>query len=167
MPVNLSNQEIKLLTELIPIEPINDGDKSPKIKLIRKLYRALKKIKVSSAKGKGRNLQKLICEKISKITGFPYNQQDDDCLIHSREMGQAGVDIILRGAAKIMFPFAIECKSTEQLNLVETIKQAKNNTEKGIDWLIVHKRKAIKNPVVIMNWNTFEELQEGDNAFRK
>lgn len=88
------------------------------------------------------------------MTGIPYSQ-DDDSLIRSREMGQAGVDIVLRDKAAERFPFSIECKSSEQLNLVETVEQAKRNNLPEREWLIVHKRKAIPNPIVIMDWDTF------------
>lgn len=117
-----------------------------------------KKISVSSAKAKGRNLQHWVCERISKILGLPYVQSDDQCLIHSREIGQHGIDVVLRGEAFKAFPFSIECKSSEQLNLVDTVEQASDNCIKGTDWLIVHRRKAIPNPIVIMSWEAFEKV---------
>jgi hypothetical protein len=117
---------------------------------------AHKKITTASAKGKGRNLQYWVCEQISKITGIPWVQSSDDCEIHSREMGMSGKDIVLRGKAKEKFPFSVECKSSEQLNLVDTVKQAESNTGPGESWLIVHKRKAIPHPIVVMTWETFD-----------
>ena len=117
-------------------------------------------IKIRSAKNKGMRLQKWVCSKISKLIGIGYNQQDDLCLIHSRESGLSGVDIILRGNALKTFPYSIECKSSEQLNLLKTIQQAKSNRIEGTDWLIVYKRKAFKKPIVIMDWYTFEKLIE-------
>lgn len=90
--------------------------------------------------------------------GLEFAQGDDQCLIHSREMGQHGKDIILRGEAHKRFPFSIECKNTETLPLPEVIRQAKENTGDDEDWLVVHKRKAIKDPIVIMDWNTFASM---------
>jgi len=130
--------------------------------LHKKILQAKKRIKVSSAKGKGRNLQYWICEQISKFTGIPYKQSDDQCLIHSREMGQHGQDIILRGDALKLFPYSVESKSSEQLDLVGTIEQAKANTYAGTNWLIVHKRKALAEPIVIMEWETFMEALIGN-----
>ena len=128
------------------------------IKLRKKLQRALTPIKTSSAKAKGRNLQKWVCGKISEIIDIPYDQQDDQCLIHSREMGQAGVDIILRGNALIRFPFSIECKNTESFSIGPTITQIENNLILGTDWIIVHKKKMYKQPLVMMYWETFQKL---------
>jgi hypothetical protein len=139
--VNLTDADRKAIAEKIP-------------SLAKKMEH--KKIKVSSAKGKGRNLQYWVCERIADITGIPWVQSDDNCEIHSREMGQAGVDVVLRGKAAEKFPFSIECKSSEQLNLVDTVNQASKNNLPGRNWLIVHKRKAIPNPIVILSWEAFE-----------
>jgi len=117
-----------------------------------------KKIKVSSAKGKGRNLQKWVCERISELTGIPYDQSDDYCLIHSREMGQSGLDVILRGEAKEKFPFSCECKATETFSLVAAIKQVKEAQLPDTDWLVIHRQKAVPETVVVCSWNTFEGL---------
>jgi hypothetical protein len=141
--INLTDDERKQIKEKIP-------------SLAKKMEH--KKISVSSAKAKGRNLQHWVCERISKILNLPYAQADDQCLIHSREMGISGLDIVLRGEAFKAFPFSIECKSSEQLNLVDTIEQASANCIKNTDWLIVHRRKAIPNPIVIMSWETFERI---------
>ena len=130
--------------------------------LLKKLQRVLKPIKHSSAKAKGRNLQKWVCGKISEIIDIPYDQQDDQCLIHSREMGQAGVDIILRGEALERFPFSIECKNTEGFSIGPTITQIENNLILGTDWIIVHKKKMYKQPLVMMYWETFQKLFEGE-----
>lgn len=114
-------------------------------------------IKISSRKAKGRNLQKWICERIAKIFNIEYNQNDDNCDIHSREMGQSGVDIILRGEVYKKLPFDIECKATERFTVYKDIEQAKNNTKKNRDWLLIHKKKY-SNPIVIMDWETFEKI---------
>jgi hypothetical protein len=127
-------------------------------KLRKRLQKATRRITPASAKGKGRELQKWVCRRISLLINLFYDQQNDQCLIHSREMGQAGIDIILRGEAQHKFPYSIECKSVEQFSIPSTIKQAKNNMAKGTDWLIVHKRKSFQEPVVILSWEGFEKL---------
>lgn len=142
--INLTDKERELISKVVP-------------SLAKKMEH--KKIKVSSAKGKGRNLQHWVCDRITKITGIP-NSQEDDALIRSRDMGISGTDVILIGEAQKKFPFSVECKNSEQLDLVGTIVQAKANEKEGTDWLIVHKRKAISNPIVIMDWDTFEKLLE-------
>jgi hypothetical protein len=129
-------------------------------KLRKKIERTGNRIKIQSAKAKGRSLQYWVCERISQMIDIPYKQSDDQCLIHSREMGQAGSDIILRGEAKHRFPFSVECKASEQLDLPGTIKQVKANTDDDEKWIIVHKRKSIPDPIVIMAWDSFQELME-------
>ena len=81
------------------MEITNRNDKKQKEckRLIKKLKNAQKTIKVSSRKGKGRGLQYWVCERIAGMFGINFVQSDDTCLVHSREMGQHGTDIVLRG----------------------------------------------------------------------
>ena len=130
--------------------------------LSKKLEDADKHITVQSAKGKGRELQKWVCRKISGLTDIPFDNQDDNCKIHSREMGQSGVDIILRGEALQKFPFSVECKSTESLNLREFVQQAKNNQKEDTNWMVVVRTKSISDVVVMMSWESFEKLYKGE-----
>ena len=116
-------------------------------------------IKTSSAKAKGRKLQQWVCKRISERFGFPYDQQDDQCMIHSREMGQQGTDVVLRGEALMRFPFAIECKNQESMSLVDSVNQARDNLKPPYKyWMLVHKRKRFKKPIVIMDFDDFLEL---------
>jgi hypothetical protein len=129
-----------------------------KSKIRAKLLKADQRIKTSSAKAKGRNLQYWVCERIASLLGLEFNQSDDQCLIHSREMGQSGKDIIIRGDAYKRFPYSIEAKNSESLQLPTVIAQVQANTTEKEDWIIVHKRKTIKDPIAIMDWMTFEKL---------
>lgn len=157
----MSNRWIQLSTEEIQrIKSILDFNIIEDIPIYKKLDKVDKKIKVSSAKGKGRNLQYWICEKIAKLFNIQFNQQEEQCPIHSREMGQRGIDIILRGEIYKNFPFDIECKNTESFSLVSVIKQVKANTKENRHWMIVHKRKALSQPIVIIEWDAFEYLWE-------
>lgn len=148
---------------------LNEHDNSPGVSkqiegIIRKCKNNAKTIKISSRKGKGRNLQFTVAEGISEITGVPYDQSSDVCDIHSREMGLSGNDIILRGEALKKFPFSVECKCTESLNLTDTYEQVKANVVDGTDWIIVHKRKAIPEILVILSWEAFKKLFRRKNA---
>jgi len=157
--VTIDTADIEMLQSLNEIAP------SPALDtLIHKFQKTQKKITTSSAKAKGRNLQQWVCRKISDITGIPYEQSDDTCDIHSREMGQAGTDIVLRGDAVKLFPFSVECKACESLNLKDTVDQAKSNMYKDTDWLIVHNKKAISETLVIMAWDAFEKLVRRANG---
>lgn len=119
-----------------------------------------KPIKIASRKGKGRSLQYYICEKIASLFDISFNQQNDQCLIHSREMGQSGVDIILRDYVYDLFPFDIECKNTESPSIKDWIKQAKNNTKKDRNWLLVWKTKSFQKPVIVLDSDVFFNLLE-------
>lgn len=130
----MTKKDLKELRNLLETKGIGS-------KFISKIDRELKPISVSSRKAKGRNLQYKVCEMLSTKLNIPYVQSDDDCLIHSREMGQHGTDVVLRGEAGVRFPFAIECKNQESLNLGKAIEQAKEN--KGDkDWIVIHKKNG-------------------------
>lgn len=142
---------------------LNEHDNSPGISkqiegIIRKCKNNAKTIKISSRKGKGRGLQYQICEDLSELVGCAWSQDDDSAPISSRPMGQHGNDIILRGEALKKFPFSVECKCTESLNLTDTYEQVKANAVDGTDWIIVHKRKAIPEILVILSWEAFKKL---------
>jgi len=115
------------------------------------------RIKVQSAKAKGRNLQQLVCKKISELTGIAWGSEDDK-LIQSRPMGQTGTDVILRGDALYYFPFSVECKSTESWALPATIRQIKRNQVSGTDWLVVLKKKEFQRPVVVLDMDVFFKI---------
>ena len=116
----------------------------------------LRIMKTKSAKAKGRKLQKWVCEQIGKFLNLPWGY-DDEHLIQPRLMGQGGVDIVLRGEASNYFPFSIECKNTERLNLYNSIDQAKRNCKRNTDWLLFH-TKNHSAPIVILDAETFFRL---------
>ncbi len=127
-------------------------------------------ISIASRKSKGRNLQQWICARLSELTGIPWGP-DDDALISSRPMSQSGVDIILRGEAADRVPFSFECKNGESFKLVASIEQARANEKPGRPWLIVHRRKKFRNPIVMMDWDTFAVMlkiqQLGHDVMKK
>ena len=117
-------------------------------------------IKRSSAKAKGRNLQLKICQKIADLFNINFDNQDEQCIIHSREMGQSGIDIILRGKIYEEFPFDMECKAVEKPSIKSWIKQAKKNTKKDRNWLLFWKSKDWHNPIVLLDCDEFFNLLE-------
>ena len=80
-------------------------------------------IKPSSAKNKGRRFQQEIRDVI--LEAFPSLHADD---VRSTSMGAPGEDITLSHAARIAFPYSVECKNVERLNIWEAIGQAKENS---------------------------------------
>jgi hypothetical protein len=113
-----------------------------------------KRIKTSSAKGKGRELQKWVAEKISLLTGIPWGKDE---LIASREMGQSGVDVRLIGEALKKFPWSVECKRQENWSVPSWVEQAKKNEMKGTNWLLVM-RRSHKPAVVVLDADVFFDL---------
>jgi len=115
-------------------------------------------MKTSSKKAKGRRLQNKIAERISKLLNLPWGYDE---VIAPREMGQSGTDIRLVGEAKEKFPFAIECKNQERWDLREWIQQAKANTSDDLpNWLLFIAKNRMKEPLVVMESETFFKLFE-------
>lgn len=113
----------------------------------------------SSGKAKGRRFQYQVCEAISEAIDIPYDQQDDQSLIRSREMGQKGDDVLLRGRARKRFPFSVECKNREKVNWWDSIKQASDRVvaHPKMDWVLFVKRNRHL-PVVVMDMEAFFRL---------
>lgn len=146
------------------ISDLLNGVISPIIE--KRLRSALKTIKPRSRKSKGSQLQKDFCELIASITGSTYIPGDDDSQIKSRPMGLSGSDIILDKATREKFPFTVEAKNTQSFNLLDTVEQAKSNEVEGTDWLIVHRRKELKEDVVVMSVNAFFSLMQRMEDYR-
>ena len=105
-------------------------------------------MKPRSAKNKGKRLQNkvrdIILEKFDKL-------EPDD--VRSITMGDSGEDILLSPAARRLFPFSVECKNQEKLNIWESLDQAEGNSGKHTP-LVIFKRNRSKTYAVL----EFEEL---------
>ena len=105
-------------------------------------------MKLRSAKNKGKRLQNkvrdIILEKFDKL-------EPDD--VRSITMGDAGEDILLSPAARRLFPFSVECKNQEKLNIWEALDQAEGNSGKHTP-LVIFKRNRSKTYAVL----EFKEL---------
>ena len=159
--IHLSREEMEYLLGLIKRQVPTSVTEV----LLRRLDRGSRRITIKSAKAKGRGLQQWTCERLSSLLGLPWGE--DHSPIRSREMGQPGVDVILTGPAADLFPFAIECKSSESLSLPAAVAQARHNAETGSlqnrNWMLVHKRKEWTEPVVILPWGGFVWLLKQRN----
>lgn len=78
-------------------------------------------MKPASAKAKGRRLQQLVRTIILNAFGL----HEDD--IVSRSMGAGGEDLQLSPRARQLFPFSVEAKCQESLNIWNALKQAEEN----------------------------------------
>ena len=100
-------------------------------------------MKPRSAKNKGKRLQNdvrdLILEKLDTL-------EPDD--VRSITMGDSGEDILLSPAARKVFPFSVECKNQESLNIWSAIEQAENNSGNHIP-LVIFKRNRTKTYAVL------------------
>ncbi len=99
-------------------------------------------MKPQSAKAKGRRLQQQFRELL--IEELDIHPED----IESRSMGAGGEDLIMARAARQKFPYSIECKNVEKLNVWEAYKQAEENS-KDYEPVVVMKKNNHKTLVVI------------------
>lgn len=106
----------------------------------------------SSRKSKGRTLQKLVRDVVLKT--FKELEPDD---VRSTSMGAGGVDLQLSPLAKRLFPFSLECKNQEAVNVWASYEQAKKNTLKDTKPLLVIKRNRT-DPLVVIALTDFMEL---------
>jgi hypothetical protein len=107
-------------------------------------------MKTQSAKAKGRNLQKWVRDQL--IEQLEIHPED----IESRSMGAGGEDLIMARAARSKFPFSVECKNVEKLNVWEAYEQAKANC--GEYEPIVVMKKNFKKPLVVVDAEYFIKL---------
>ena len=115
-------------------------------------------MKTQAKKAKGRRLQlqfmQLLIEKL--------NIDPED--IESRSMGAGGEDLIMSKAARNKFPYSIECKNQERMNIWQAWEQANNN--KGIyEPLVVIKKNGV-NPLIVVDAENFLEMIKGFNNGR-
>src|SRR5690349_9145817 len=77
-----------------------------------------------SAKAKGRRLQQEVRDAI--LGKFPELQPDD---VRSTSMGASGEDLLLSPAARTRFPFYVEAKNQEALNIWKALEQAEKGAQ--------------------------------------
>ena len=80
-------------------------------------------MKTQSAKAKGRRLQQWFRDLLVSKLGI--HKED----IESRSMGAGGEDLIMARSARQKFPYSIECKNQEKINIWESYKQANENSK--------------------------------------
>ena len=107
-------------------------------------------MKPKSAKAKGRILQKWFRELIIQQLGL--DEED----LESRPMGSQGEDIIMGKQSREKFPYSIECKNQESVNVWKAYKQAEENS-KNYEPLVVIKRNRTK-PLVLVDAEHFVNL---------
>ena len=107
-------------------------------------------MKTSSAKAKGRRLQQKFRDLL--IEKLDIHPED----IESRAMGSGDEDLIMARAARAKFPYSIECKNQEKLNIWAAWEQANGN--KGLyEPLVVIKKNGIR-PLVVLDAENFLDM---------
>ena len=104
-----------------------------------------------SAKAKGRNFQKWVREQL--IEHRDVHPED----IESRSMGAGGEDLIMARDARQKFPFSIECKNQEKLNVWDAYQQAIDNSG-DYEPILVMKKNG-KKPLVVLDAEKFIRSQ--------
>ena len=113
-------------------------------------------MKTQSAKAKGRRLQQKFRDML--IEKLDIHPED----IESRSMGAGGEDLIMSRAAREKFPFSIECKNQERMNIWQAWDQANNN--KGLyEPLVVIKKNGVR-PLVVLDAENFLEYVKEFNS---
>lgn len=106
----------------------------------------------ASRKAKGRNLQNKVRDLV--LENYKELEEDD---VRSAPMGVNGADIQLSPKAKKLFPYSVECKNSERLNVYKAWEQTVSNVDKDTQPLLVIKKNR-KQPLVIMDLDYFMEL---------
>ena len=109
-------------------------------------------MKVQSGKAKGRRLQQWARDVL--IESLDIHPED----IESRSMGAGGEDLIMSRAARQAFPYSVECKNQEKLNVWSAYEQASQNSGEYTP-LVVLKRNNVK-PLVLVDAETFVNLHK-------
>ena len=112
-------------------------------------------MKTQSAKAKGRRLQQWVRNLlIEKLEVHPED-------VESRSMGAGGEDLIMARAAREKFPYSIECKTQEKVNIWESYSQAVENS-KDYEPIVVVKRNKHK-PLVLVDAEYFIGLHKDED----
>ena len=111
-------------------------------------------MKPRSAKNKGKRLQNTIRDLI--LEKFDSLEKDD---VRSITMGDSGEDILLSPAARRLFPFSVECKNQEKLNIWSALVQAEENSGDHAP-LVIFKRNRTKTYAVLEFDKLLELLNE-------
>ena len=112
-------------------------------------------MKTASAKAKGRRLQQYVRDCILSL--FPELTKDD---VTSRSMGAQGTDILLSREAKDYFPFAIEYKNQEKLNIWDALEQTEENSNDCMPMLIFTRNGA--DIYCCIKWDDFMRITGED-----
>lgn len=107
-------------------------------------------MKSASCKSKGRRLQRWFVELLNDVLGLSD--------IESRPMGSQGEDIIMGNESRRVFPYSVECKNQEAINIWKAYDQAQSNCG-DYEPLVVLKRNRSK-PLVLVDAEHFVSIHK-------
>lgn len=105
----------------------------------------------ASRKAKGATLQRWFRDKL--LETFSHLQPDD---VRSTSMGASGEDLLLSPLARSSFPFSVECKNTEKINVWSAYEQATANSKEFEPIVVI--KKARKKPLIVVDAEYFINL---------
>ena len=111
-------------------------------------------MKTQSAKAKGRRLQQWFRDLLVSKLGI--HKED----IESRSMGAGGEDLIMARAARKKFPYSIECKNQERVNVWESYKQALENSGDYEPIVVIIKNHH--KPLVVIDAEAFIKMHKDE-----
>jgi len=114
-------------------------------------------MRTSSAKAKGRRCAKEMKEMMLK---WCKELEPDDIVVTSS--GDTGADLKLSPKAQFYYPFIIECKNQEKLNIWSAIKQCEGH--KGVGIPIVYFKRNNTKAQILMDAEEFFDML---NALRE
>ena len=115
-------------------------------------------MKTSSAKAKGRNLQKWVVDQL--VEHLDADPED----LESRPMGSQGEDVIMGKMTRQMFPYSVECKKNKSFAIYKQYEQAQANcpsvpspTGETVEPILFIEGDH-KKPLVVLDMNHFFAL---------
>lgn len=113
----------------------------------------------ASRKAKGRRLQQAVRQDLVDRLGI------DPGDILSTAMGQSGCDLYLSPAARVQFPFGVECKAQEAIALPAWWEQCTwNAAAEGLTPLLVLKQSR-REPLAVLRWSDLLALLRHDHRW--
>ena len=108
-----------------------------------------------SAKAKGRLFQQWVRDQL--IEHREIHPED----IESRSMGAGGEDLIMARAARAKFPYSVECKNQEKVNVWKAYEQCDANS-KDYEPVVIIKKNNFK-PLVVVDAEHFIKLHKQES----
>jgi hypothetical protein len=109
-----------------------------------------------SRKGKARALQNAVAEDI-RAQFISLGSAD----IRPAIMGSSGMDIQLSTRAREQFPYAVECKNQEALNIWDALRQCEANAEKECLLPVLVFKRARTDTYAVVRWTDLLVLIKG------